>query len=167
MGSLLQVIVLFFCNEQLNCFYLRMIRDVSLHIDFFSHVSNKCPLHLINVRKQSVNYNWWFQDHWSTDHLGTISLWRATFNPTTQLYSRTMYCEIIIIRWTFNFMYLMCRTIYKFNKYLFTLVIFNIIWSPWIQVSTNISIVVKPRNLVPTKFNYFTVYINSKSACPL
>jgi len=70
------------------------------------------------------------------------------------------YSETIFICWTFNFIYFIGRTIHKFKiptKYLFTEVVFKIIWNPQIQVSTSMSIVVKPRNLVPTKYNDFTV----------
>jgi len=52
------------------------------------------------------------------------------------------------------------QSIHKFKipkKYLFTWVILNIIWNPWIQVSTNMSIIVKLRILVPTKLNDFIV----------
>ena len=62
---------------------------------------------------------------------------------------------------TLNFVYFKYRTIHEFKiatKYLFTSVIFIIIWNPLIQVSTNVSIDAKPRNLVPTKLNDFTVY---------
>jgi len=51
----------------------------------------------------------------------------------------------------------MGRTIHEYKitmKYLFTLVIFNIILNPQIQMSTNMSIVVKPRNLVSSKLKF-------------
>jgi len=72
------------------------------------------------------------------------------------------YSEIIYIRSTFNCVNFVCRSIHKYKipmKYLFTfkLVILHIIWNPRIQVSTNMSNVVKPRNFVPTKLNDFTV----------
>jgi len=72
------------------------------------------------------------------------------------------YSEIIFIHWTFNFVYLVGRTIHELKipmKYLFTLVIFNIIWNPQIEVFTNMSIIVKPQNLVPMKLNDFTVLL--------
>jgi len=59
-----------------------------------------------------------------------------------------LYCEIIFSCWTCSLVYFMGRTIQEFKiqmKYFFTLVIFNIIWNPWMQVSTNMSNVVKPR----------------------
>ena len=71
------------------------------------------------------------------------------------------YCDIIFIRKTFNFMYFTGRTIHEFKiptKYFFTLDIFNIIWNSRIQVSSNMSIIVKPRNLVQTNLNDFTVH---------
>ena len=56
------------------------------------------------------------------------------------------------------------------NKIFFLLVIFNIMWKPWYQVSTNISIFVKPRNLVPMKLNDFkeqcTCAVSSQSYLP-
>ena len=48
----------------------------------------------------------------------------------TSMSNNLKYCEIILIRWTFNFMYFVDKTIHEFNipmKYLFTLVIFNVI----------------------------------------
>ena len=53
----------------------------------------------------------------------------------------------------------MCSTLFEFKiptKYLFTLV--HIICNPTIQVSTNMSIVVKPLNFMPTTLNDFTVF---------
>ena len=54
----------------------------------------------------------------------------------------------------------MGRSFHEFNiptKYLFTLVIFNIISNPQIQMSTNIFSVVKSRNSMPKKFYDFLV----------
>jgi len=65
------------------------------------------------------------------------------------------YCEIIFIRWTLKLIYFVGRTVHKFQirtDIFFTLVICNIIWNPQTQVSTNMFIVVKPWNLVPTYF---------------
>jgi len=45
------------------------------------------------------------------------------------------------------------------TKLLFTLVILHLVWNPQIQMSTNMSNVVKPRNFMPTKLNDFTVFI--------
>jgi len=43
-------------------------------------------------------------------------------------------------QWNFNFSNIKCE-----------------IWKPWFHVSTNMSNVVKPQNLVPMKWNDFTV----------
>jgi len=51
----------------------------------------------------------------------------------------------------------MGRTILDPNKIYFHLVIFRIIQNPQIQVSMNLSIAAKPRNIVPMKLNDFTV----------
>ena len=69
------------------------------------------------------------------------------------------YCEIIFIRWISSFVYFVCMLIQEFKiptKYLLTIVIFYIIWNPRIYVSTNMTILVKPRHLVPMKFFYLT-----------
>jgi len=70
------------------------------------------------------------------------------------------YCEIINIRWTFNFVYFVDRAIYEFKipmKYVFTLDILHITRNTQNQVSTNMSNDVKPRNFVPTELNDFAV----------
>ena len=62
----------------------------------------------------------------------------------------------------FNFVYFVGRTHFKFKiptKKLFTLVVLHIICNPPIQVSTNMSSIVKPRNVMPTKLNDFTVSV--------
>jgi len=62
--------------------------------------------------------------------------------------------------------YFVGRTIQDFNillKYLFSFVFLWMIWNPQIQVSTNMSIVVKPWNFVPTKLNDFTVWENPRA----
>ena len=69
--------------------------------------------------------------------------------------------EFINIRWAFNFVYFVVRAIHDFKiptKYLFTLETLHILRNPRIQVSTNMSNVVKPRNAMPTKLNTFTVF---------
>jgi len=74
------------------------------------------------------------------------------------------YREIMIIPWTFNFVCFVVRTIYEFKipmKYLLTLVIFNIIWNPLIQVSTIMFIVVKSRKFIAHEIKLFY----STSAC--
>ena len=51
-------------------------------------------------------------------------------------------------------------TIYSFNiptNYLFSSVIFYIIWNTQIEVSTNLSIDVKPNQLSAHNLNHFTV----------
>jgi len=45
------------------------------------------------------------------------------------------------------------------TKYLFTLIILHIILNPRIEVSTNMSNVVKPQGFVSTKLNDFTVFL--------
>jgi len=72
------------------------------------------------------------------------------------------FCEIISMPWTFNFVLFVGMAIYEFKiptKYLFTSVIniLRIIKNPQIQVSMNMSIVVKPQNFVPMKLNDYTV----------
>jgi len=70
------------------------------------------------------------------------------------------YCEIIYICWTINFVF-RGRTIPEFkilSKYLFMLIILQIIWNPRIKVSMNMPNVVKPQYFVPTKLNDFTVF---------
>jgi len=77
-------------------------------------------------------------------------------------YKEMLYCEIIYFHWTFNFVYLVGRAIHEFKiptKLLFTLDLLHLVWNPQIQVSTNVSNVVKPQNFVPTKLNDFTVFI--------
>jgi len=74
----------------------------------------------------------------------------------------TAYCETIRICWTYNFVFFVGKTIHEFmirTKYLFTLVILQIIWNSWIQVSTNMSNGINPRIFVPKILNSFTVYI--------
>ena len=73
-----------------------------------------------------------------------------------------IYCEIYI-SWTFILVHFVSRAIYDFKiptKFLFTLIILHIISNPQIQVSTNMSNVVKPQNFVPTKLNDFTVFVS-------
>ena len=65
-------------------------------------------------------------------------------------------CKNIFICWTFNFVFFMVRAIHKLPKYLFIFVILHIIWNPRIQVSTNMSIMVKPQNYVAMKRNNCT-----------
>ena len=71
------------------------------------------------------------------------------------------YCEIINFYWTFNFVYFLGRAIHELKiprKYLFTLVILQIIWNPRIQVSTNMTNVIKSKKFKPTNLNDFTVW---------
>ena len=68
----------------------------------------------------------------------------------------------ILFRWTLHFVYFVDRAIHELNtptKYLLTIVMLRIRWNPRVQVSTNMSIVVKPRNVVPTKLNDSTLQI--------
>ena len=68
------------------------------------------------------------------------------------LISRQRYCKNIFIRWTFNFLCLVGRTIHKFNsamKYVFTPS-----WNPPIQVYTNM-IVIKTTKLNAIKIKWF------------
>ena len=89
-------------------------------------------------------------------------LWSDRFNVLLSMeyepkWSLNIACEIIFIRWTFNFMFFVGRAIHEFKiplKYFFTLFAWHIIWNPQTQVST---IVIKPRNCVPIKMKDFTV----------
>jgi len=79
----------------------------------------------------------------------------------------TCYCEIIFIRWTFNSMFFVGRAIHEFKippKYIFTLVILRVVLflNPRIQESTNMSIVIKPWNFMPMKWNDFTFHFWNK-----
>jgi len=82
----------------------------------------------------------------------TPGRWSAARPDSGRVGGNINYCEIINICWTFNFVDFMCRAYHKFKipmKYLFTLVIVHVSWKPWIQVSTNMSNVIKPWNLCP------------------
>ena len=91
-----------------------------------------------------TNHHFRWPDKWVVNtSIGTCT--KCTLYLST---TNCLYCEIIFICWTCSLVYFMGRTIQEFKiqmKYLFILVIFNIIWNPWMQVSTNMSNVVKPR----------------------
>jgi len=71
------------------------------------------------------------------------------------------YCEIIFICWTFHFVFFIGWAIHKFdpNKRLIHLSQGKS-WNTQFKISLNMSIVDKPQNFVPMKFNDFTVLEN-------
>ena len=72
-----------------------------------------------------------------------------------------VYFETILIHLTFNFVFswVVQSSILKIPpKYLFTSVLLRLIRNPRIQVSRNMSIVMKPQIVMPIKLNDFTLY---------
>jgi len=73
---------------------------------------------------------------------------------------KLIHSEIIYYHWTFNFVCFVGRAIHEFQiptKYWFTLVILIMILDPRIQVPSAMSIIIKPRNLVPMNLNDCTI----------
>ena len=129
----------------------------------FSAILHRKASHNIIIGPSSTLFDSYIMQDLSLNHslfsLKFPGLFIRNFSPTFLL-PLSCYCEIIFMRWTFNLMYFVGRTFHKLKismKYIFPSVIFHKIWKTQIYVSRNMSIIVKPRNLVPTKWNNFTV----------
>jgi len=71
-----------------------------------------------------------------------------------------IYCELILIWWTFNFVYFVGRAIYEFKiptKYLRNDLFLSKIENSRIKESMNMSILFKQGNFVPMSLNNLTV----------
>ena len=102
--------------------------------------------------------------HHHRDHPGTATCWSACGDSlgdvclVSRLRSKS---EIIYICCTFNFVYFIGSAIYEFKtptEYFKGHLFLSKTKKTQIWFSTNISIVVKPRNFVPMILNDFTVY---------